>query len=86
MGAPINIQVNVWNVPELNKLPEKVRTKTVEKTEKVAQAIAQGSKQVVVNTVRLSKKMLIKLLTEVLPSVALKVIKIIPGLLILAVA
>jgi len=86
MGAPINIQVNVWNVPELNKLPEKVRTKTVEKTEEIAKAIAQGSKQMVINTVKLSKRMLIKLLTEALPSVALKIVKIIPGILLLAVA
>ena len=86
MSAPVNVSVRVYNYPEARKIPAKKRERTVKKTEEIAKAIQAGHKQIVVNTFKLSKKLLVKLLGDVLPHVTMKVIKAIPGILLLAVA
>lgn len=85
MGSPININIRVIAAPEAQALPPKKVDETVKKAEDVAQKILEGHKIIAVNALKLSKKLLVKLIRDVLPDMTLKVIKAIPGILLLAV-
>lgn len=86
MQSPVNITVRVYNYPEASKVPEKKLERTEQKAQEVAQEILSGSKRVVVSTVKLSKKLFVKLIRDLLPALTLKVIKSVPGILMMAVA
>jgi hypothetical protein len=83
--APIDI--NVSNHIELNPdtFPEKTRNKHLHKTEKSAQRVLNAHKAnrkaLLIKTLGYNKKLLVKLLKDVLEGVAFTAIKIIPGVL-----
>lgn len=82
---PVNIKVSVNVKQKLDALPkekcDKHMCKMNRAVDKILKANANQKKMVKINTLGLSKKLIKHLITEAIPYVGMKIIKIIPGML-----
>lgn len=83
--TPIDIYISNHVEVKLNGLPERKREKHIRKTEKTANRVLRAAESnkatLLVKTLGYNKKLLVRLLKDVLEGIAFTAIKIIPGAL-----